>query len=497
MNIKEFVSRYHNHPVLFIGTGISLRYLNNSYTWDGILSKISYDLTGGNEFYLDLKSECSDGKKYKYNKIASCLEEEFNKRLKEDRNGKFKDINDIFYENMSKNITVSRFKIYITKLLSELDFNLDKKSEIDELKKVRKNIGSIITTNYDKLIEEVFEFNPLIGNNILLSNPYGSLYKIHGCISDPDNIIITEKDYNKFNEKYELIRAQLLSLFIHNPIIFLGYSLDDDNIKSILKTIFTYIEPNSKEAEIIRGNFLLVEYDEGSENEEISEYDVDMDGFAIIRINKIKTDNYIAIYKSISDLQLPISAMDVRKVQNIVHEIYSGGKIKVAITEDINSLKNEDKILAIGTLKTISIQYSTASELMMNYFKIIDEANDQALNLIDVYNIQSKQYFPSFGFSLINNKVKCIDSLKEQQKKNLDNLKANIKDICKTEFTTIDEIESCTAISRSNKIHSIIWSILEGNICLDSVKEYLINFEDKTITDYRKLLCAYDYMKYN
>ena len=73
MNIKEFVSRYHNHPVLFIGTGISLRYLNNSYTWDGILSKISYDLTGGNEFYLDLKSECSDGKKYKYNKIASCL----------------------------------------------------------------------------------------------------------------------------------------------------------------------------------------------------------------------------------------------------------------------------------------------------------------------------------------------------------------------------------------------------------------------------------------
>ena len=48
LNIKEFVSRYHNHPVLFIGTGISLRYLNNSYTWDGILSKISYDLTGGN-----------------------------------------------------------------------------------------------------------------------------------------------------------------------------------------------------------------------------------------------------------------------------------------------------------------------------------------------------------------------------------------------------------------------------------------------------------------
>lgn len=39
----------------------------------------------------------------------------------------------------------------------------------------------------------MFSFNPLIGNDILLSNPYGSVYKIHGCISAPDKIIITEK----------------------------------------------------------------------------------------------------------------------------------------------------------------------------------------------------------------------------------------------------------------------------------------------------------------
>lgn len=43
------------------------------------------------------------------------------------------------------------------------------------------------------MIEEMFSFNPLIGNDILLSNPYGSVYKIHGCISAPDKIIITEK----------------------------------------------------------------------------------------------------------------------------------------------------------------------------------------------------------------------------------------------------------------------------------------------------------------
>ncbi|MDY3960851.1 MAG: hypothetical protein SOY86_14700 [Romboutsia timonensis] len=102
--------------------------------------------------------------------------------------------------------------------------------------------------------------------------------------------------------------------------------------------------------------------------------------------------------------------MYVRNVQNIVHEIYSRRKIKAAIIEDINSLKNQYKILDIDTLEIISIKYLTVSKLMMSYFKIIDESNDQALNLINVYNISS------FGLNLISNKIKYIGLLKEQQK---------------------------------------------------------------------------------
>ena len=33
----------------------------------------------------------------------------------------------------------------------------------------------------DRHILKIFDFSPLIGNDILLSNPYGSVYKIHGC----------------------------------------------------------------------------------------------------------------------------------------------------------------------------------------------------------------------------------------------------------------------------------------------------------------------------
>ncbi len=498
MDIGEFVSKYKNHPVLFIGTGISLRYLKNSYTWDGLLSRIANVLKEDNEFYLDLKSNCERNGKYKFDKIATLLEKEFNSDLKSDRKGKFKDINDIFYTNMNDGLNMSRFKIYIAKIFSKLEFKSEKEEEIAELKKVRKNIGSIVTTNYDRLIEEIFEFNPLIGNDILLSNPYGSLYKIHGCISQPCKIIITEGDYNDFDERYELIRAQLLSLFIHNPIIFMGYNIGDENIKSILKTIFTYVEPNSEEAEKIRSNFLLVEYEKDSNNEEITEHDIDMEGFSTIRINKIKTDNYSAIYKALAELHLPISAMDVRKVQNVVNQIYSGGSINVTITEDIDSLKNNDKILAIGSSKTISYQYLSTSELMTNYFKIIDESNFQILTLINKIRIPNQQYFPIFGFSKINSNIKLITKLKVQQISKLEKLKNNIIGTYNSSYKTIYDIISCDKIANSYKINVAVWSILEGNISLESVEEYLRNYDEKdtTSTNYRRLLCAYDYKKY-
>ena len=495
MTIQEFIAQYKNHPVLFIGTGMSLRYLENSHTWDGLLSKIAFELSENSEYYLDIKAQSHSEGKFDFLKIAKILEIDFNKKLSQDRNGKFKEINDIFYEKMAKNIHLSRFKIYICKMFSELIFKENIADELKEFKKIRKNIGSVVTTNYDSLIENLFEFNKLIGNNILLSNPYGSVYKIHGCHENPEKVIITEDDYLEFDSKYELIRAQLLSLFIHNPIIFMGYSVNDDNIKKILKTIFTYVEPNSDLATTIKNNFLLVERDSGSDNEIISEHDIVLDGLTI-RINKIKTDNYTAIYKSISNLHLPVSALDVRKVQNIVKEIYAGGDIKVSITEDLETLKNGDKILAIGSTKTISYHYETAAELLSNYFKIIDESNSQILNLIDKYKIQSTQYFPIFGFQRINNDIGTATKLKKQQEENILASMKHIPSQCKTIHNSVENVINDEHISTSSKMNCIIWNTYEGNIDLENIEMYLRNYNLTTSTEYRKLLSVYDLKKF-
>lgn len=418
MNITEFISNYTNHPVLFIGSGFSFRYLAHTYTWNNLLSKVCEDLWGNDERYLDIKAKCTNNGICSFAKVASKIEVLFNEALEQDRNGQFKEINDIFYDNMRNGVTLSRFKIYIAQLVNTNDLKEGVEDEIIELKKARKNIGSIITTNYDKLAENIFEFNPLVGNDILLSNPYGSVYKIHGCVDDVSKIIITEEDYKLFDEQYDLIRAQMLSLFIHNPIIFLGYNIGDDNIKKVLKTIFSYIPNNTEEAEKVRKNFLLVEYEKESMKQEITDHDIVING-SNIRINKLKTDDFLSLYHALATINLPISAMDVRKVQTIVKEIYSGGSIKVMITENLDDMRNGDKILAIGSSKTIQYQFMTTSEMIQKYFTIIDESNYAILSLINKQTIGESQYFPIYGFSVICDEIHNVDRLKRIQKRML------------------------------------------------------------------------------
>lgn len=151
-------------------------------------------------------------------------------------------------------------------------------------------------------------------------------------------------------------------------------------------------------SERIRSNFLLVEFDEGSKNKEVVEHDIQLENNKVIRINKIKTEDYSSIYKALGNLELSVSALDIRKVQNVVKDIYKGGKTRVEITEDIDDLNNSEKILAIGTSKTIKYEFQIVPELMQKYFQTEEEENKQILDVINKQIIQKNQFFPIYCF---------------------------------------------------------------------------------------------------
>jgi hypothetical protein len=117
--------------------------------------------------------------------------------------------------------------------------------EIAALKKISAH--AVITTNYDELLEPIFpEYERVIGQQIL-RKPYlaiGEIFKIHGCRSEPQTLVLNEADYQRFQEDHKYLSAKLLMYFIEHPLIFIGYRADDPNIKSILYDVDRMVKAN-------------------------------------------------------------------------------------------------------------------------------------------------------------------------------------------------------------------------------------------------------------
>ncbi|MDT1838087.1 SIR2 family protein, partial [Acinetobacter baumannii] len=78
---------------------------------------------------------------------------------------------------------------------------------------------------------------------LLFSNPQqiAEIYKIHGCASKPESLVLTNEDYIDFNARNPYLAAKLITLFVEHPIIFIGYRLSDPNIQGILRAIASCI----------------------------------------------------------------------------------------------------------------------------------------------------------------------------------------------------------------------------------------------------------------
>lgn len=103
-------------------------------------------------------------------------------------------------------------------------------------------MSAIITTNYDTFLENevvlISDFQVYVRQHELFSaDSYNiaEIYKIHGSVTDAESIIITEDDYNHFKDSRKLIIAKMLTLFAESPIIFMGYSMTDEDVRNIIE----------------------------------------------------------------------------------------------------------------------------------------------------------------------------------------------------------------------------------------------------------------------
>jgi SIR2-like domain len=103
----------------------------------------------------------------------------------------------------------------------------------------------VITTNWDFLLEAGYAraskyCMPIVSEDQLAvssDTAWVRLLKLHGDLNHPSRIVATEEDYDGFLTRFPLLATYLSSLLIDNTAFFIGYSLDDPDLRQVWQLV--------------------------------------------------------------------------------------------------------------------------------------------------------------------------------------------------------------------------------------------------------------------
>jgi hypothetical protein len=296
--LKSNIAKLGNRPIFFIGSGMTRRYINGP-NWEGLLTELinKINLKKPYDYYFQ-KAEGN------YERIANLLETEYFEYAWSNRD-KFK--SKYFTRDFGKDIFIKEriSEIFIKLLDNFSDIDPEMKNEIDLLSKTNPSV--IITTNYDRLIEKhIFKnYGTIICQKIIKQDneKLGKILKIHGCVTKPETIIITENDYKKFIIINKYLSAKILTYFAEYPIIAIGYSISDRNILSILETL-TDSDLFGNENKHIAGNVWFFEFTRSNFNiNEIHKKELILKNNKSLLINHVHIKSFKDLYNTIIDIK--------------------------------------------------------------------------------------------------------------------------------------------------------------------------------------------------
>lgn len=370
-NIRQKIANFKQLPYLFVGSGFTKRYCPDSPNWDELLRNawnVVHPDSDDAEFLM-LKRRIENKIK---ESISYDSDQDYiyyvNPMLASDIE---KDFNDKFYNEISFSKQVfseesildilkngyNPFKFFIAESIKHIQY--DETVHPEEILSINMNyekIAGVITTNYDCLLEEIFDnFEVSVGqDNLLLSNTFNlfQIFKIHGSCNEPDSIVLTKKDYDYFENKLKYLSAKLLTIFVENPVIFIGYSISDLNIRNILREIADCL--NKEQLKALADNLIFITRSKDGKNL-IRRRDIEFNNKRIEMTEFVLSD-YTVLYDSLSEIKSSIPVKVTRMLQNMISDyVYSNKATNKIMFGDINSPNIDDSQVAIYIGKTADV----------------------------------------------------------------------------------------------------------------------------------------------
>ena len=343
--LKEIVKEKRRAPFLFLGSGFTRHYLDTP-NWESLLSRFAKKHI--NWYYTSLGTKDLS---IVASEIAKECNEEFwslpsNNAYKENFQDKAVNPSSVLKDTISSYL----------KEFSKKEPDQRYKEELDLLAKI--SIEGIITTNWDDFCERIFpKFKTVVGQKELLLSEsivsVGEIYKIHGCINEPESLILTQEDYKEFDRKNTYLAAKLITIFIEHPIVFIGYSMNDKNIKTILASIVKCLDQDGINR--LQKNLFFVEWDKDKNVEmDIERHDIQMSEGVTLPVIRINTHEFKSVYECFSVFERKIPATTLRLYKQYFYDIIRSEKpekkLYVLPDEELEKSKDIQFVCGFGVI---------------------------------------------------------------------------------------------------------------------------------------------------
>ena len=326
----------------------------NLPNWEELLRHFASKVHPDNPLALEIFTNKSNAKGWP--EVSSLIEAEFNQLWL--TSPEYSTQRKIYQDSVRAG--VSPFKLELSALFSAAEKSTDVPHLLDELSCLtivaKRSVAGVITTNYDLLLEEVFKgYTTFIGQEQLLfgeTQGISEIYKIHGCCTQPESIIINAKDYQQFERQNAYLAAKLLTVFVEHPIIFIGYSLSDPNIQSILEAIICCL--SDKNLRILKQRMIFVEYtDAVGEAPEITEHSVNFEGGTrSITMTKITLNDFLPLYSELVAQKYHYNPKLLRQLKRDIYKLVATNepveRFQITDIEDDEGLENVGVLAGVG-----------------------------------------------------------------------------------------------------------------------------------------------------
>ena len=351
--LSELIKSLPAIPFLFVGSGLTRRYYRLP-NWRELLEVFARRLRD-DDFALARYENMVGPIDNPLPEVAERIAGEFNVRWFDDPG--WRDIDKEYLTAVQDR--TAPFKAEIATYIKRKSIPVPEyENEIAALSKLsQKSLAGIITTNYDCFLEKIMKgYKTYIGQEeLVFSAVYGlaEIYKIHGCISRPASLVITSADYEDFNSKNQYLASKLMTIFLEYPIIFIGYSINDPNIKSILRSVVGCL--SSANIDKLRDRFVFVEHGE-NDIPEIGPHSMIIDD-KHLTMTKIKLSNYADLYEALGQKRSTLPVKVLRFLKKECYEYVLTNKptrhFQVASIDD-ERIDEESLAIAVGTLSAFA-----------------------------------------------------------------------------------------------------------------------------------------------